>query len=142
MRVKIFIDTNLLVYTQRADNPVKQQIARSLLDNYNCVASTQVLNEFCNIFTRKYPVPVTDIETIINTIVEVCEISFVSADTIRQALALHKKYQYPYYDCLIIASALESGCEYLFTEDLQDGQVINNKLKIVNVFKHSEEFIG
>jgi predicted nucleic acid-binding protein len=39
-----------------------------------------------------------------------------------------------HYDCLIIASALNSGCDYLLTEDLADGQIIENKLTVVNIF--------
>jgi len=39
-----------------------------------------------------------------------------------------------YYDCLILASALESGCEILFSEDMANQQIIENRLKIVNLF--------
>ncbi|GBR74955.1 putative PIN domain protein [Candidatus Termititenax aidoneus] len=139
MRAKAFIDTNIFVYIQRTDYPAKQKIASAVVDSYDSIISTQVLNEFCNIFTKKYPVPLDDLEKIIDALLGVCEISFVSAETIKQSLVLHKQYRYPYYDCLIIASALENGCAYLFTEDLQDGQLINGKLKIVDIFKHADE---
>jgi predicted nucleic acid-binding protein len=136
MRAKAFIDTNILVYLQRTDDKIKQEVASNALNLFDCVVSTQVLNEFCNIFTKKYPVPVSDLEKIVEAVIDACEVSFVALETIKQCLALHKHYQYSFYDCLIIASALESNCEYLFTEDLTDGQVIGNKLKIVNVFNH------
>jgi predicted nucleic acid-binding protein len=86
-------------------------------------------------------VPLDNLEKIIDAMLGACEISSVSAETIKQSLILHKKYQYPYYDCLIIASALENGCEYLFTEDLQDGQLINSKLKIIDIFKPADELL-
>jgi predicted nucleic acid-binding protein len=54
--------------------------------------------------------------------------------TIAQALALAQKYQYSYYDSLILAAALSSGCATLATEDMQHGQVIEDTLKIHNPF--------
>jgi len=105
MRAKVFIDTNIFVYLQRTDDLVKQKIAADIFEHYDCAASTQVLNEFCNIFTKKYPVPLADLEKVVDAILDICDIFLVSQETIKQSLALHKQYQYPYYDCLIIASA-------------------------------------
>jgi predicted nucleic acid-binding protein len=48
---KVFIDTNVFIYYQRTDNPQKQAIAKKLLENNNCVASTQVMGEMSNILT-------------------------------------------------------------------------------------------
>ncbi|MDR0516641.1 MAG: PIN domain-containing protein [Fibromonadaceae bacterium] len=56
------------------------------------------------------------------------------SSTVKKSLALNERYGYSYYDCLIIASALESNCKYLFSEDMQHGQIIENTLKIVNPF--------
>jgi predicted nucleic acid-binding protein len=50
------------------------------------------------------------------------------------ALNLAERYQYSYFDSLILASALEAGCQILYSEDLQDGQRIENQLTIVNPF--------
>jgi predicted nucleic acid-binding protein len=58
----------------------------------------------------------------------------VRQNTIKKALALNERYEYSYYDCLIIASSLEAGCKYLFSEDMQHGQIIENSLKIINPF--------
>ena len=41
-----------------------------------------------------------------------------------------KKHKFSYWDSLIISSALENECEFLYTEDLQDGQIINSRLTI------------
>jgi predicted nucleic acid-binding protein len=49
-------------------------------------------------------------------------------------LNLAERYQYSYFDSLILASALEAGCQILYSEDLQDGQRIENQLMIVNPF--------
>ncbi len=54
--------------------------------------------------------------------------------TITQALALAQKYRYSYYDSLILAAALSTGCETLGTEDMQHGQLIEGALTIRNPF--------
>jgi len=51
-----------------------------------------------------------------------------------EAIALNARYGFSYYDCLMLASALESGCSVIYTEDMKHGQVINGTLKIVNPF--------
>jgi predicted nucleic acid-binding protein len=58
----------------------------------------------------------------------------VDVETIDKALELHEKYKYSYYDCLMLASALNSGCKYMLSEDLADGHIIEGNLKIVNIF--------
>jgi predicted nucleic acid-binding protein len=52
------------------------------------------------------------------------------------ALDVHERYGYAYYDSLIIASALEGNCRYLLSEDMADGQVIEGRLTIKNIFAH------
>ena len=69
------------------------------------------------------------IETITNF--EVTEIGVL--DVIR-AMDIREKYRFSYWDCLIISSALENNCKILYSEDMQDGQIIENILKIVNPF--------
>jgi len=66
----------------------------------------------------------------------VCEVREIHRTTTFFALDLMERYKFSYYDCLILASALESGCEVLFSEDMHDGQIIENKLKIVNPFSN------
>jgi predicted nucleic acid-binding protein len=55
--------------------------------------------------------------------------------SIDQALSIAQRYKYSYWDSLILSSALENGCKVLYTEDMQDGQTIDGKLKIENPFK-------
>jgi predicted nucleic acid-binding protein len=135
MSGKVFIDTNIFVYMQRSDDQKKQKTSRDVIDLFDCVVSTQVINELCNIFTKKYPTPVKVLGSIIDAVTGSCEISVVSILTSQEALRLHSRYGYSYYDSLIVASALEFDCDYLFTEDMKDGQLIDDRLKIVNIFK-------
>lgn len=59
----------------------------------------------------------------------------ITLDTHKEALAIAGKYGYRIYDALIVASALEAKCTILYSEDMQDGQLIANRLKIRNPFK-------
>ncbi|WP_456325324.1 PIN domain-containing protein [Desulfonauticus submarinus] len=54
---------------------------------------------------------------------------------IKLAIEIKEKYKFSYWDSLIVASALENNCSILYTEDMQDGQIIEKKLEIVNPFR-------
>ena len=58
----------------------------------------------------------------------------INQQLVLDALNLHEKYRYNYWDCLMIIAALKAGCTYLFSEDMQNGQVIENTLTIKNIF--------
>jgi len=140
MSVRAFIDTNIFIYIQRTDCPAKRKIAEDAINYFDCVASTQVLNEIANIFTKKYPMPVKKIVRLLKSISGISEIIVINEALIDHALHLHHRYKISYYDCLMVAAAVHSGCQYLISEDMQDGLLIENTLKIVNVFNHADEF--
>jgi len=141
MSVRTFIDTNIFIYAQRTDCPAKRQIAESTLDYFDCVASTQVLNEVANVFTKKYPIPIEKVVHLIKSICEVSEIVVVDESLVEYALDLHNRYKLSYYDCLMIASAIYSGCRYLITEDMHDGLLIEGNLTLVNIFSCADMFL-
>jgi len=133
---RAFVDTNILVYlfsVNSADEP-KRQCAYDALEQHECLISTQVINEFCNFCVKKTKTPKEKIQEYISQIREYCGLTYVDEDTIDQALEIHTKYGYSYYDSLMISSALESDCKYLLSEDLADGQVIDGSLTIKNIF--------
>ena len=137
MNDKAFVDTNVFLYLYSADEKDKRQCAIAAIDKYNCCTSTQALNEFSNVCTRKWKLPTADIQKAIDEICSACSVTVVSVDVIGQALALHERYGYSYYDCLMLASALSAGCRYLLSEDMADTQVIEDKLTILNIFADS-----
>jgi predicted nucleic acid-binding protein len=129
---KAFVDTNILVYLFSEDEPLKRERSIRVFNEYDCHISTQVLNEFCNICTRKWQLPANDIFLAIEKICDFGKLLVVSTETIKEAILLHDKYGYAYYDCLMISSALEYNCKYLLTEDLANEQIIENRLVILN----------
>ena len=132
--VRAFLDTNIFVYLYSETELQKCARISSMINTYHRVVSTQVLNEFCNVCIRKIKLPTLFIRDAVEEICETCELLEVKDLTILKALDVHKKYRYAYYDSLIIASALEHDCQYLLTEDMADGQVIEGRLTIQNIF--------
>lgn len=134
MSDKVFLDTNILIYYNRTDCPEKRQIAAKIIEECNCVISIQVINEINNIFTKKYPISESDIKLFLEDLINVCDIVQISVKLSFMALKLHFKYKISYYDSIILAAALESNCQVVYSEDMQHGQVIENTLKIINPF--------
>jgi len=65
-----------------------------------------------------------------------CEVVSLDANTIREAIRLAARYQLSHWDSLIIAAALLAGCDTIFSEDFQPGQVFDERLTVVNPFGH------
>ena len=131
---KVFIDTNVLIYGYSEDEPDKRQQAIDCVRSGEAWISTQVLNETINVLKRKFSLSYSQIREAVQELSEGFPIVLVSVNTIEMALNLAERYQYSYFDSLILASALEAGCQILYSEDLQDGQRIENQLTIVNPF--------
>jgi predicted nucleic acid-binding protein len=134
MHDKVFIDTNIFIYLYSEDEKLKQNISQRAVEKYDCTISTQVLNEFINVCVGKLNKSTEEVELAINEIIEQCNVSLIEKHNINQALEIHKRYGYRYFDCLMLASALYCGCKYFITEDMADGQIIDNMLTIVNIY--------
>jgi len=137
MKDRIFIDTNIFVYSAVEDtiNLNKRNKAIELIqgEEYEIIVSTQVINEFYTILIRN-GISDADIQERIFEIVENAVLTNVTFKTIQYAWGIREQYKYSYWDSLIVASALENNCLILYTEDFQDGQIIEKKLKIINPF--------
>jgi len=134
MSDKIFVDTNILVYSV-ANEPRKRTIADNLLLEKDIIISPQVISEFIAVTLRKKILEPTKVSEYAKQFMRVFYVTAMTEETIILALDVMVKYQFSYWDSLILAAALESGCEFLYSEDLQDGQRIENGLTIHNPFK-------
>jgi predicted nucleic acid-binding protein len=134
MNDRAFIDTNIFIYLYSEDEMQKQNISQKAIDNYDCIISTQVLNEFSNVCIGKLNKTTEEVELAVNEIIGQCSVTLIEKNDIKQALEIHRRYGYRYFDCLMLASALNSDCKYIITEDKSDGQIIDNRLTIVNIY--------
>ena len=134
MRDRVFIDTNILIYFISDDLKKKIKAKEILFSEGEPVLSSQVINEFINACLIKNLLKLDKVISLSAKFMDALEFSLVKETTIKKALQIQKTYNYSYWDCLIIASALENNCSILYTEDMQDRHVIENRLKIVNPF--------
>ncbi len=134
MKDKCFVDTNILVYCYTKDEPLKQERALAVCNTTDTYISTQVLTELSNTLKKKFNLEWKNIISVITEINLGFRIFANKPNTIEQACQIADKYNYSFYDSLIIAAALACNCSILYTEDMQDGQVIENRLTILNPF--------
>ncbi|MGZ4956247.1 MAG: PIN domain-containing protein [Methylobacter sp.] len=134
-----FFDTNVLVYLYSIDEPEKQQAALKQIEvNENRWISTQVLSELSNTLRKKFNLEYSNIANVVTEIQQSFQVITVKPDTIEHALQLAQTYRYSYYDSLILAAALEKTCCVLYSEDMQNQQIIDQQLTIVNPFETIE----
>ena len=130
---KCAVDTNILVYLYDASDDRKRQISESLLIT-SPVVSSQVISEFLNTAKRTLKLPKNEILTKAIQLFNKCEIIPINQTTLEKALVLIQRYDFQLFDSLIVASALQAGCTFLYSEDLQHNQFIDNRLRIINPF--------
>ena len=130
-----FLDTNILIYAY-SDDP-RGAVARGLVEAGG-VISVQCLNEFVNVSRGRLRLPWQFVEERISSISELLpNIRAIDAETHFDALRVAKRYDIHIYAATIVASAIQSGCEVLLTEDMQDGLIIDGRLRIENPFRAS-----
>jgi predicted nucleic acid-binding protein len=138
MKDKVFLDTNIIVYAHDRSSRDKHAAAREIMDylweSRKGVISVQVLQEFFVCVTKKIskPLLIKNARVILeylstwNVIVNDKYITL-------KAIDLQEKYQFSFWDCLVIQAAIQGQARILLSEDLPDGQVVED-LKILNPF--------
>lgn len=129
---KIFFDTNTLLYLLSSDNKKADWVSKNL-QQHN-VISVQVLNEFTSASLRKIKISNTELDEFLDLFTSTFNVRSLDIDTFETGLMVYRRYGYQHYDSMIIAAALQAGCERLYSEDMQHRQVIDKRLQIVNPF--------
>jgi len=144
MNDRVFIDTNILLYSltepkeknREKDLPKRAKALELLTKLYNedeIVVSVQILNELHFNMIRKFKIDDDMVfETLQESVFAIASVENLTAQTYTKAFQVRKKYNFSYWDSLVVASALESGCTKLYSEDMQDGLVIDGVLNIIN----------
>lgn len=141
-----FVDSNVLIYRVDRGQPEKQARAQrvfaALWRRQTGRVSTQVLNEFYSVVTRKLAVPVPREQArreiqLLHTWRPVPS----DEDLYDRAWRIEDRFGFSWWDALIVAAAQVAGCRYLLTEDLQDGQELDG-LRIVDPFRHEPATFG
>ena len=127
-----FFDTNVLLYLLSGDE-AKADRAEKLLAGGGTV-SVQVLNEFASVALRKAKMKWPDIHVALAGVRAACQVVPLTAELHEEGTQIAERYGFTVYDSMIIAAAVSSGCDLLYSEDLQDQQVIG-PVTITNPFK-------
>ncbi len=127
-----FLDTNILLYLLSEDETKSVQAENTIAAGG--VVSVQVLNEFANVARRKLDLSFDEIREFLSHIGMICPVIPVTVKVHDQGLRIAEHYGLSIYDALIVAAALSAGCTTLYSEDMQDGQVIDGQLLIRNPF--------
>ena len=133
---KVFIDTNVLVYSIDQKDSEKQKTARkyliNLVDNHLPVLSTQVIQEFYVVATKKLKADPLVVKNIIHNFHNM-EIVHINLELIEQAIDISILSQLSFWDSLIIAAAEKANCGFIISEDLNKGQFYRG-IKLINPF--------
>ncbi len=135
---KVFLDTNIIIYSYDVSAGKKHEIAQKIIvdlwDSGTGVISTQVLQEFFFLVTKKIPKPLSahSAKEILSDFLK-WDVIVNDGESILAAVEIHLKYKYSFWDSLIINAAIKGGATLLLSEDLSDGQRINS-LTIKNPF--------
>lgn len=128
-----FLDSNVLVYAFTDD--VRAAVAQAMLER-GCIISVQGLNEFTNVARRKLHMTWEEVRDALMAIRAVCtDIVPIDVETHIEAIRIAQRYGYAIFDALMIASAVRSQCSILWSEDMQHGFVIDERLRIANPFR-------
>lgn len=137
--MRVFFDTNVLVYLFDADSPRKQEQARVLLQQHTetgeTLLSTQVLQEFYVAVTRKLARPLEE-QQAFQALKDLAALPLVQVDAnhVLAAAQRSRKLKISFWDALILESAVQGGASVLYSEDLHEGQELEG-VRIKNPFR-------
>src|SRR5271167_4951839 len=139
MNGKFFLDTNVFVYLFDTTAPAKAKkatrLVRQAVDTGKGIVSYQVVQEFFNVALRRFAHPMSgaEAEQYLITVLRPLLAVHSSPALYVEALRIAGKHRFAWYDSIIVASALESRCDTLYSEDFQHGREIEG-LRIENPF--------
>jgi predicted nucleic acid-binding protein len=132
---EVFFDTSVLLYLLLGEGDKAERVEQLLLRGG--AINVQVLNEFAAVALRKRSLSPAELRDILETTRELCDTHPLTVEIHERGLEMLERYGYSLYDSMIIAAALQAGCRTLYSEDLQHGQLIEKRLKVVNPFLDS-----
>jgi predicted nucleic acid-binding protein len=102
------------------------------------VLSSQVINEVCANLIKKALVPESDIAQLVRSFYRKYPVVLLDEAVQLSASELREKFSLSFWDSLIVAAALGAGAILLYTEDMQSGLSIGDRLTILNPFAAEE----
>lgn len=128
-----FLDSNILIYIAAQDSLKIERSSELLYDE--CVVSVQVLNEIANVLRIKRKLPWERVREFLGLVESLATVVPLDMDCHRIGVNVAERYGFSIYDSMIVAAAMQAGCDTLYSEDMQHGQSIDGRLRIVNPYR-------
>ncbi len=139
MNGKYFLDTDIILYSfdksDQRKNKIATQLIKKAIEQHSGCISNQVVQEFLNVATKKFSVPLTTSDSkmyLSKVLAPLCQV-FTDVDLYMRSVDIMERWQHSLYDSMIIAAALQAECSIIYSENLQDQQVIHDAT-IINPF--------
>jgi predicted nucleic acid-binding protein len=133
--VPAFVDTNIWVYALTTTDSVRQGQANDLLSSLTLpVINGQILRELGRVLLQKGGFSEADYLPVLSALYLSCRVLPDAEETFALASSLREMHGFSYWDSLIVAAALDAGCDTLYSEDMQHGQLVEGRLRLVNPF--------
>ncbi len=131
-----FVDSNIWLYALiKSRYPQKTEIAKTIIKTKKIIISSQIINEISVNLIRKADFGESRIRDLILSFYKNYVVTDIDDDILITASQLREKHSFSFWDSIVVASALSSYATTLYSEDMQDGIIIDNRLKIVNPLK-------
>ncbi|NEP58088.1 MAG: PIN domain-containing protein [Symploca sp. SIO2G7] len=132
-----FVDSNIWLYgfstNQKEDR--KRILAKKLIREKCITISTQVINEVCRNLLKKHKLDEQSVLNLIKSFYSKYQVISFNLNILEFASNIRTQYNISFWDSLIVSCALSADVDILYSEDMQDGLIIEKKLTIINPFK-------
>ena len=128
-----FLDSNVLLYVASNDE-TKAAKAEEIIGSGGSI-SVQVLNELASVARRKMQMSWTDTHAFLDAMRRLLAVRPLTVQIHEAGLEVAQRYQLSIHDAMIVAAALDAGCDTLWSEDMHDGLIVNDGLRVVNPFR-------
>ena len=132
MNEAVFCDSNVLLYLFDGDSQ-KKAVATEVL-NKGAFIHPQVICEVANVLKRRFKFDKQAVVIATEEIMMFCQCVPATEDTLRTGFALIKRYDFQFFDAIIVAGALQADCAILYSEDMHHDLLVEKKLRILNPF--------
>ena len=130
-----FLDSNIWLYAFLEVQDIrKHRIAKDLIAKGGIAVSQQIIGEVCKALLRKSLMDEFEIQEIVHMFYKRFNPLTLDEKDMILGSQLRLRYRFEHWDSLIVTAALRSKASILYSEDMQDGLVIEGTLQIVNPF--------
>ena len=134
MHDKVFIDTNIILYAISTQDAYKRSIATPIV-LADATISAQVINEASINLLKKLKFNEEMIQKFVDSSYHRYNVVELTRNVFIRASELREKYNFSYYDSIIVSAAIIANCTVLYSEDMQHELIVENRLQIINPFK-------